>query len=225
MTDSIPRGWKAKRWLWTRWHTLRYSLAKPQDIGPPNPDQERIEVIALADSQPGILAENVQVFATLPKDEKSFGMRASVAFALFSNKYLRPMNSGLPAIDPDINKAVDYGLSGGYAKAFRPPVLPDIYAGDGLPELGDLAVESPYSVFLTRGSDGTLEMDFTILGEFEHQPDLRSLGIRVRFSESPEHGRLEATEIESDEYGKVHQGDPDWDASNALAICAATTHM
>jgi hypothetical protein len=35
MMDTIPRSWKAKRWLWTRWHTLRFSLAKPQNIGPP----------------------------------------------------------------------------------------------------------------------------------------------------------------------------------------------
>lgn len=225
MTDSIPRNWRAKRWLWSRWHTLRYSLAKPQDIGPPSTEQERIEAIALRDAQPGVPADKVQVFASLPKDEKSFGMRASVAVALFANKYLRPMSPGLPAIDPDINKAIADGLSGGYAKAFRPPILPAIYAGDGWPELGDLAVESPYSVFLTRGPGGTLEMDFSMLGNFEHQPGLRSLGVCVRFSESPDHGRLKATEIESDEYGSVHQGDPDWEASTALAICAATTHM
>ena len=225
MTDSIPRGWKAKRWLWTRWHTVRYSLAKPQNIGPPKPDQERIKAVALRDAQPGIPAEKVQVFATLPKDEKSFGMRASVSVALFSNKYLRPMNMDLPEIDPDIDKALAYGLSSGYAKAFRAPILPDIYAGDDLPELGDLAVQSPYSLFLTRDSEGLLGMDFMMLGDFEHQPDLRSLGVHVRFSESAEGGRLEATEIKSDEYGEVHQGDPDWEASRALAICAATTHM
>ena len=225
MTDSIPRSWKTKRWLWTRWHTLRYSLAKPQNIGPPKPDQQQIKAIALGDAQSGIPAEKVQVFATLPKDEKSFGMRASVSFALLLNKYLRPMDPDIPAIDPDIDRALAYGLSGGYVKAFRAPVLPDIYVGDDPPELGDVAVQSPYSVFLTRGSDGTLEMDFTMLGDFEHQEGLRSLGVRVRFSESVDDGRLTAIEIESDEYGMVHDGDPDWEASEALAICAATTHM
>jgi hypothetical protein len=57
MTDSIPKSWKAKRWLWARWHTLRYSLAKPQKIAPPKPDQERINAIALGAAQPGIPAE------------------------------------------------------------------------------------------------------------------------------------------------------------------------
>jgi hypothetical protein len=225
MTDSIPRSWKAKRWLWARWHTLRYSLAKPQTIGPPKPDQERINTIALGAAQPGIPAEKVQVFATLPKDEKSFGMRVSVSVALLSNKYLPPMDPDLPEIDPDIDKALAYGLSDGYAKAFRAPILPHIYAGAGLPELGDLAVQSPYSVFLTRGSDGILEMDFTMLRDFEHQEGLRSLGVCVRFSESAETGKVTAREIESDEYGTVHTVDPEWEASVAVAVCAATTHM
>jgi len=225
MTDAIPKTWKAKRWLWNRWHTLRYSLAKPQSIGPPKSDQERIEVVALRDSQPGIPAEKVQVFAQLPKDEKSFGMRASVAVALLLNRALRPMSQGLPEIDPDIDTALAYGLSDGYAKAFRVPVLPAVYADGGTPDLGWLAVESPYSVFLDRGPDGALQMDLMMLGDFEHQQALRSLGVRVRFSEPSDSGRLMAIEIESDEYGTVHREDANWDASNALAVCAMTTHM
>ncbi|MEN8238994.1 MAG: hypothetical protein ABFR53_07320 [Actinomycetota bacterium] len=225
MTDSVPRSWTAKRWLWTRWHTLRYSLVKPQKIGAPKPGEEQIDAVPLQESQPRIPAAKVQVFARLPKDERSLGMRITVAFALFLNKVLRPMRSGLPEIDEDIDKALAVGLSGGYAGAFRPPILPEIYAGDGIPELGDLAVQSPYSVFLERAADGVLQMDFTILGRFEHQQGLRSLGVRVRFSESVEPGRLTAVEIESDEYGTVRREDSTWEASTALAVCAATTHM
>lgn len=225
MMDTIPRSWKAKRWFWTRWHTLRYSLAKPQNIGPPRLNKGEIRTVALKDSDARIPAHKVQVFATLPKDEKSFGMRTSVAVALFLNRFVRPMRSGLPEIDPDIDKALSSGLSGGYAEGFRTPVLPDIYAGDETPELGDLAVESPYSVFLERGSEGTLRMDFRMLGDFEHQSNLRSLGVIVRFSESSESGRLTAIEIDSDAYGTVHRGDSEWEASEALAVCAATTHM
>jgi arachidonate 15-lipoxygenase len=224
MTDSIPRSWRAKRWLWTRWHTFRYSLAKPQSIEPPKPATERIGAVALGYAQPGIPVEKVQVSAALPKGEKSLGMRASVSVAIAMNKYLRPMDPELPEINPDINIALAYGLSGGYAKAFRAPILPDIYKGDGLPELGDLAVQSPYAVFLSRASDGILEMDFTTLGDFEHQQGLRSLGVLVRFSETDD-GRLTATEIVSNEYGAVYSDDAGWQASHALAICAATTHM
>jgi hypothetical protein len=225
MKDSIPRSWKTKRWLWTRWHTLRYSFAKPQNIEPPKFNKEQIRTVALKNSDPQIHAQKVQVFAELPKDEKSLGMRTSVAVALYLNRFIRPMGSGLPEIDPDINKALSYGLSGGYGRSFRTPTLPDIYKGEGTPELGDLAVQSPYSVFLERGSDGALQMDFRVLGDFEHQPGLRSLGVIVRFAESNDSRRITAVEIESEEFGTVHRGDSHWEASEALAICAATTHM
>jgi arachidonate 15-lipoxygenase len=225
MTNAIARSWKTKRWLWSHWHTLRYSLAKPQHIGPPKPSSERISTVSMRESHGEITAQKVQVFAELPKDEKSFGMRASVSVALALNKVLRPMRPGLPEIDPDINKALSYGLSNGYAAAFRAPVLPDIYAGVGVPEIGDLAVESPYSLFLERAPDGTLQMDFMKLGEFEHQEGLRSLGVTVRFSASADSGRLTANEIESEEYGTVRPENPDWEASSVLAVCAATTHM
>ena len=61
------------------------------------------------------------------------------------------MSSGLPEIDPDIDKALAFGPSDGYSRAFRAPILPAIHAGDGIPDLGALAVESPYSLFLERG--------------------------------------------------------------------------
>jgi hypothetical protein len=177
MTDSMPRSWKAKGWLWARWHTLRYSLSKPRNIEPPKPAQGQIGVVSLQAAHPRIPAANVQVFARLPKDERSFGMRVSVAVALSLNKVLRPMSSGLPEIDPDIDKALSFGLSDGYAKALRAPILPAIYAGDGAPDLRALAAESPYSVFLERGSDGTVQMDFMMLGDPAHQLGLRSLGV------------------------------------------------
>ena len=204
---------------------MRYSLARPQSIGQPTPSSEQLHTVALGDAQSAIPARRVQVFAQLPEDEKSFGMRASVTVALFLNRALRPMDSNLPGIDPDIDKAMAYGLSNGYAKTFRAPVLPKIYAGDGAPDLGDLAVESPYALFLERGQDGVLQMDFTMFGDYEHHEDLRSLGVRVRFSESEDSGDLTAVEIDSDEYGTVHPGDPQWEASRELVVCAATTHM
>lgn len=225
MTVSIPRSWKAKRLLWARWHSLRFSLAKPQNIGPPKPNQDRIQTVPMGESHPRIGADRVQVFADLPKDERSVGMRLSVSAALLLNRVVRPMSSGLPEIDSDIDTAIDNVLSGGYGKAFRAPVLPDTYSGGEPLELGDLAVKSPYSLFLERGSDGTLEMDFLMLGDFEHQAGLRSLGVRVRFSEELGVGRLKAVEIESGEYGTVHREDSDWHASEHLAMCAATTHM
>ena len=224
MAESIPMTWGIRKWLWSRWQTLRFSLAKPQKIGPPKPNKQRISAVPLVEAHGRIPVEKVLVFDRLPNERPTLGMRLHVAAGLFLTRVLPPMKSGLPQIDADIDKALEYGLTSGYRKAFRAPVLPEIYDGVGKPELEDLAVQSPYHVFLERGADGALQWDFRVLGEFEHQDGLRSLGLRVLFSESIDTRRLTALEIESDEYGKVRRGDPDWEASKTLAVCAATTH-
>ena len=152
-------------------------------------------------------------------------MRVIVAVGLFLKRAVPPMKEGLPEINADVEKALEYGLTSSYRKAFRAPMLPGTYDGVGAPELEDLAVRSPFSVFLERGADGLLQWDFRALGDFEHQQGLRSLGLRVVFAESADTKRLMATEIESEEYGIVGRGDRDWEASKRLAVCAATTHL
>ena len=225
MAEPIPITWRFSNWFWSRWQAVRFSLSKPQKIGPPKPNREDIREVPLGSVHSTIPIEKVLIFDRLPDEIPTFGMRLFTRIGLFLNRVLSPMRAGLPEIDADIDKALDYALSSGYRKAFRAPVLPHIYDGDGKPELGDLAVQSPYSVFLERGDDGVLQWDFRVLGEFEHQDALRSLGLRVHFSESIDTRRLTAVEIDSEEYGVVRRGDPDWEASRTLAVCAATTHM
>ncbi len=225
MAESIPMAWRIRKWFWSRWQAVRYSLAKPQEIGPPKPNQKEIRAVPLQDVNRRIPVEKVLVFDRLPNEEPTLRMRLTVALWLFLTRVLPPMKPGLPEIDADIEKALDYGLTAGYRSTYRAPVLPDIYNGTGKPELEDLAVQSPYNVFLERGADGVLQWDFRVLAEFEHQDGLRSLGLRVLFSESIDTRRLTAVEIESDEYGSVRRGDLNWDTSKTLAVCAATTHM
>ena len=165
------------------------------------------------------------VFQRLPKEEAAIGMRVLVNAMLFLNRLLPPMKAGLTEIDADINETLKFGLSSSYIKSFRAPVLPNTYGGAGKPELEDLAVQSPYSVFLQRGADGLVQWDLRSLGDFEHQEGLRSLALRVVFSESATTRTLTATEIESVEYGAVHHGDHDWETSKTLAVCAASTHL
>jgi hypothetical protein len=168
---------------------------------------------------------NVRVYERLPKEEARLGMRVLVQVGLFLNRRLPQMTPDLPEIHEDINEAMKFGLTSDYRNTFRAPRLPLAFSGQGPPNLEDLAVESPYSVFLERGEDGQLQWDFQMLGEFEHQPGLRSLGLRVVFSESDDARRLTTTKIISEEYGEVSAGSEDWDASRLLAVCAATTHM
>jgi arachidonate 15-lipoxygenase len=225
MAGSIPMTWGFRKWFWSRWQALRFSLAKPQNIDDPKPNSEKIGVAPLQEVHSEIPIEKVLVFDKLPNEIPTVGMRLLTRIGLFLDRVLPPMQTGLPEIDADIDKALDYALTSGYRKAFRSPVLPHIYDGAAKPELEDLAVRSPYSVFLERSADGVLRWDFRVLGEFEHQEGLRSLGLRVLFSESIDTRRLTAVEIESNEYGVVRPGDPEWEASKTLAVCAATTHM
>ena len=225
MAASIPMTWRIRKWFWSRWQTLRYSLAKPQNIAPPKPDTVDIGAVPLGEKDARIPIEKVLVFDRLPDEIPTLGMRLLTSIGLFMERVLPPMQTGLREIDADIDKALNYALTSGYRKAFRGPILPPIYDGVGKPELKDLAVQSPYAVFLERGPDGVLQWDFRALSEFEHQEGLRTLGLRVVFSESIDTRRLTAVRIDSDEFGVVDRGDPDWEAAKTLAVCAATTHM
>ena len=217
-----PRSWRIRKWLWTRWQTFRLSMNKPANIGAPKPNKQTIKAIPLREKHPKIPI-NILVYDRIPSEESKLTTRIFVAIQLFLNRLFPAMQRNLPEIDPDIKEALDQALMPKYGKAFRTPVLPRIYDGEGKPELEDLAVQSPYSIFLERDSNGKLQWDFRELGEFEHQEDLCSLGIRVVFEEDAETKRLEAQEIWDKEDGVVRRGDKGWVHAKNLAVCAATT--
>jgi arachidonate 15-lipoxygenase len=148
-----------------------------------------------------------------------------VALGLFLARVCPLMRRGLPSIDADVDRALDDARIATYARAFRAPVRPAAYDGDGPPDLGELAVQSPYAVFTARDADGELHWDFRRLREFPHHDELCSLGLRVVFSPSSETRRLVAARIESDELGVVSAGDAGWERAATLAVCAATTHL
>lgn len=232
MAGSSPSSsfsWKLRKRIWSVVPVFRFNHApKPESIAEPKPNERKIAVLPFGQAYPEIPLKNVLVFDRLPKEEDGFSgfkMRAFLAFELLLKRMASPMQENLSEIDADIGKALADGLTEDYRKAFRAPTLPKSFEGAGKPELGDLAVESPYSVFLERGADGLLQWDFRVLGDFEHHEGLRSLGLRVVFSESADTRRLTATEIDSRELGTVRNGDPDWAAAKTLAICAATTHL
>ena len=178
MAKFIPLGWRIRKWFWAWWQALRFSLSKPQKIGLPKPNTKKIKAVPFKQVHTKIPMEKVLVFERLPKEEAKLGMRVLVAVGLFLNRLLPPMKDGLPEIDGDINDTLNYDLTTSYRKSFRAPVLPHTYDGAGKPELEDLAVQSPYSVFLQRGADGLVQWDFRSLGDFVHQEGLRSLGLR-----------------------------------------------
>lgn len=224
MATPEPLNWRARRWLWSRWQTLRFALSKPQKIGPPEIDRGQIASVPLGRVQPLIPLENVRSFDHLPRDEAGLGMRVLTGAGIFLNRLLPPKGRDLPEIDDDIDSAIARAIPGRYRDAFRAPVLPDGFDHAAGPDLAELAVRGPYAPLLERGDDGRLVWDLTALGRFEHHEGLCSLGVRVEFDDRGD-GHLATTRIEGDEYGVVSPTDADWNRAVLLALCAANTQL
>ncbi len=221
---KVPLGWRLRKRVWTRWQTLRFRLSKPQHIGAPEAHRGTIRSIPMGRKWRKIPLRQVLVYSRLPRDEAKLGMRIFTRLTLLLDRILPQMGKDLPEIDANIDKALKFGLTRGYRKAFRAPVVPAELPPD--PDLGELATASPYSVFLARNpDDGFVEWDFRFFGDFEHHRGLRSLAVRVVFSESIDTRKLTAQEIHTADQGVVRRGEPGWREAKRLALCAATTHM
>lgn len=219
-----PWSWRLRRWFWARWMTFKVGINKPVEILAPKPNKEPIEAIPMREKHPRIPLD-ILVYNSIPADEAKLTTRIFVGLQLWLNRVLPASQPNLPEIDADIAQAFDDALIPRYGKVFRAPSLPSIYDGEGKPELEDLAVQSPYSIFLERDGEGTLHWDFRELGEFEHHEQLCPLGVRVVFAEDKENRRIEAQEIWLQEDGLVRRGDKRWLHAKDVAVCAATTHM
>ena len=224
MATSLPLTWRWKRWFWARWQVARFKLSNPQKIGQPRPNTKHLGVKPLGELHKGIPLREVVGVERLPKEESRLAMRVMASLALFFDRVLPPMRPGLPEIASDGDQALADASITTYAKAFRAPVRPSVYATTGPPDLGALAVESPYAVLTERGADGELQWDLHRLGDFAHHEGLCSLGLRVVFS-SPGPGSLAESRIESRELDVVASDEPGWPQAVRLAICAATTHV
>lgn len=217
--------WGLRRRFWTSWQLLRFRLAKPQDIGVPKSNGARLTVAPVARSDPKIPLRDVMAVERIPKDEAPIGMRLIVNTGLLLARLFPSMQQGLGEIDPDPDAALGQAGIARYAKAFRAPVRPTVYATDGPTDLGRLAVMSPYAVLTERSREGGLQWDLRRLGDFAHQDELCSLGVQVHFSESSSPGELVVERIESAELGVIVPGDSEWASATDLAVCAATTHL
>lgn len=222
---TVPHKWVLRKRFWAKWESLRYSLAKPEHIVAPTPNRDLVKVIPMKQAHPSIPMEKVLVFERLPPDESRLGMRILIAVGLWINRLLPEMRTGKGALDRDMDKAMQPGLSPVYVDSYRAPRRPVPFQVDGPTELGLLAVKGPYCLFIERGSEGLLQWDFRHLAGFEHHPGLCSLGLRVIFKQSDDGRQLLADEIQSTEFGTVRPGDAQWSRAVLLATCAATTQL
>lgn len=232
-------SWLLKKWFWNGLTRFKYRTNRPVRIPAPRETRRKLEPIKISGLLPEIPINHIQVANRVPGDEASWCFwrpgpvfRSWLRQAFYTaqkalQRWLPPMQEGLPSIDANPAQALDAAYNRRYRKLFNPPKLPAEYAGDV--DLGRLAVESPYACYLEKiSSDGNYQWDFWALGKYEHHTGLHSLGVRVLFravpDSDPARRRLVAEQIDS-ERGVSRPGDPDWPLARELALCAATTHM
>jgi arachidonate 15-lipoxygenase len=119
---------------------------------------------------------------------------------------------------PDPDRGEPEGPQAGQSRQNVPD--PDLEG----PDLGALAVASPFACYVTMGGDGTFTWDLRVLEAFEHQPGLRSLGAVVSFETGAGGGGLAAVRIDSDA-GSCTPSDREWPLASRLAMSAASTHL
>lgn len=222
---TAPYSWKVRKGFWSRWQTLRYSLSKPKKLSHPEHIDTKVKLLHFHELYPKIPLKNILVFDHLPGVEASLGMRLIVGMGLLLNRVYPQMQASLPEIDQDIHKALSAAMLPVYTDSYRPPARPPIFAVPGVPDLGLMAIQGPYSVFIERASESELQWDFSFLGKYEHHDGLLSLAVKVIFSDPNGHGRPQPLRIESDEFGCVLPEHENWDRSVLLALCAANTHL
>ena len=140
------------------------------------------------------------------RQPRSITERLAYRIQVWLYRAFSPMQPGLPSIDSDPQKALDHAYWGLRRKKFDPPDLPPEY--EGSPDLGSLAVRGPYSIYLTKVTDGEYEWNFKNLEGYGHHQGLYNLGVRVLFRVDSHSRRLREYEIETPDLGKSQPGDP-----------------
>jgi hypothetical protein len=215
----IPLTWRIRRAFWNRFAILKFRGSKPDVIGAPQPGPP-VRRVPLVWKYPGIAIAGILVADHVPRDERFvlkriFGRVQAALYRLFSL-----MKPGLPPIADDPITALAEAYTPAHRRHFRAPVRPPEFEG---PDLGALAVASPYACYLHAEPSGGFRWDFTALDGFDRHSGLRSPAAVVQFR-LDQSGRLRAERIDSDA-GSVRAGAAGWNLATKLALCAATTHL
>ena len=219
-TDAM---WRLRRAFWNGLALFKFRGNTPARIGPPRPGR-RLGWVPLDWKYPGIAVREILVADRVPGDESFLPKRlfARLQAALYG--IFGPMQPGLPPVAEDPVRALDGAYTAAHRRQFPAPVRPREYQGE--PDLGALAVASPYACYLEAYRNGSgggrFRWDFRALDGFDRHPGLRPVGAVVEFTAAD--GGLTATRIDSDA-GSSRPGDADWPLAQRLALCAATTHL
>lgn len=217
--EKRPLSWRLRRGFWNRISVLKFKGNKPAHIPEPT-DTTKLVPIALSRSVPTIPIDNILVADKVPADEVSQLKKTVYKMQVGLYKLYPPMQEGLPSVANDAGAALDEAYTKAHRKLFAPPILPDVYAPDE-PELGDLAVASPYAIYLEH-RDGALVWDLSDLDRYEVHSGVYSVGTKVTFEQN---GRsLKASRIDC-ELGSVTPRDENWIKAKHITMSAVSGHL
>ena len=214
--------WEMRRQFWNALAIRKFAGNRPAVIPIPRDDGQRIKTVSFASQFRGIPIPNIRVADHVPPDEAQPLKVRFYKFQVAMYTILPAMQSDLPPIDADPQKALAAAYTEPHRKLFPPPRLPDEYR-NGI-DLGRIAVAGPYACYVERAPEGGYQWDLRQLADFEYHKRLSPLGVRVFFRLNETAHRLEATRIDC-EIGSCTPNDPDWERAQKLALCAATTHV
>ena len=190
----------------------------------PPKDPRLLRTVPVSERIPGIEVGDIMMADRIPRGESSLKMRLAFSFRIWLSKVFPPVVHGLPQIDKDINKAMDAAYTRYYKAVYPRPKLPAAFAHAGMPDLGEMAVASPYACFVKKEKEGNLVWDFRDLDDHEIYANLRPLGCRVFFKLDKKTRKLQATRIEC-VLGDIKPDDDRWNEAVRTAMCAASTQI
>jgi arachidonate 15-lipoxygenase len=214
--------WWFRRGFWTVLSTWKFRHAEPMVVPRPPDAEEPLRRVPMRTHFPEVPITAISVADRIPPDERQRVALLFCRFQAWLNRVASPMQRGLPEVDPNPYDAMTRAFSRSYRRCFRAPARPD--GLERLPDLGMLAVASPYACYLTQVGDGAYEWDLTSLEGPEVQPGVVPPWARVRFELDAASRRPRPVEVRS-ALGVTTPQSQGWDESLRLATCAATTHL
>jgi hypothetical protein len=213
--------WRWRKAFWNFFMEFKFSHAKPMVIPPPMLQIRPIVPVPFTSQFSNIPIDGIMVADHIPSDETQLPAQMFCRLQLALDRVLSPMQRGLPPIDPDPVTALASAYPAKHRNSFPAPTRP---AGFDPLDLGRLAVDGPYSCYVTKVKAGIYRWDVSSLEGFEVHPGLRSPAAVVEFKLDKATRSLRATRIDS-ELGSTTPGDVDWDLAQRLALCGVTTHL
>jgi hypothetical protein len=217
--------WGARRWFWNRFGIFKYDHNRPDTVSVPVRDRP-LGFVALGAQYREIPIQRILVADRIPDDERQPVKRVFSRIQAALYRIVPPQQRRLPPVDADPGVALDAAYTAAHRRRFPAPLRPSELGtkeGEG-PDLGELAVASPFACYAAAVGDGTFTWDLRALDEFEYHPGVRPLGSVVTFEAAAGDGRLTAVRIDCDA-GSCTPLDPDWELAQRLAMGAASTHL